>query len=126
MDWRKTFTPSEHTGKDFEFLDTPTFLDEVYCRDLLREVPNIVQRTLSLSKMSLAGIASGDALVYLKESANCYIYGLPQAAIALARAAVEVHLRRKAAALLGRKAVAAMNLNDLLNDRRIAGLSLRT
>jgi hypothetical protein len=122
MEWRKTFTPSEHAEADFDFSTTPTFLDEVYCRDLLRDVPQFVERTLSFSKISLAGIAQGESLVYLKEAANCYIYGLSQAAIALARAALEIHLRSKASALLGRVVVAEMDLKDLIDDRRLAGV----
>jgi hypothetical protein len=120
--WRKTFTPPEHAGLDVDFLTTPTFVDEVYCRDLLRDVPGFVERTLNLAKISLAGVANGESVVYLREAANCYIYGLPQAAIALARAAVEVHLRGKASQLLGRAVVAEMDLKDLIDDRRLAAL----
>ena len=122
MNWRKTFMPSEHDGESLDLIATPTLLDEVYCRDLLREVPKIVERTLSLSKVSVAGIAPGDSLVYLREAANCFISGLPQAAIALARAAVESHLREKASALLGRQAVSEMDLVKLINDRRMASV----
>jgi hypothetical protein len=123
MNWRKTFAPPEHDANDsdWDWLTTPTLLDEVYCRDLLQEIPRFVERTLALSKLSLAGIAKGESLVYLREAASCYIYGLPQAAIALARAAVEVHVRAKAAAILGRSTVAEMDLRELIDDRRLAG-----
>ena len=62
INWRKTFMPSGQEGHSLDLLATSTLLDEVYCRDLLREIPKIVERTLSLSKMSLAGIAPGDAV----------------------------------------------------------------
>ena len=122
VDWRKTFMPSGQEGNSLDLFATSTLLDEVYCRDLLREIPKIVERTLSLSKMSLAGIAPGDALAYLIEAANCFISGLPQAAIALARAAIESHLRERASIPLGRNAVSGMDLLEVINDRRMASV----
>ena len=123
MEWRKTFAPRGRS--QLEFLSTPVLLDEVYCRDLLKSIPEVVARTRRLSHMSLAGIAPGESLVYLREAANCYILGLPQAAVALARAAIESQLRHKAASLLGRSAVAEADLKGLLNDVRVSKLLSR-
>ena len=56
--------------------------------------------------------------IYLRESANCLILGLPQASVALARAAVESCLREAYAKLPGNKAYAARNikLDDLISN----------
>jgi hypothetical protein len=109
LEWRKTFTPKARAGQLDPF-NTVVLLDEVYCRDFLEMIPEVVERTRRLSDISLAGISSIESLVYLREAANCYILGLPQAAIALARASVESHFREKAARFLGAKFVAELDL----------------
>jgi hypothetical protein len=70
--------------------------------------------------MSLATVPKDDAMVYLHEAAHCYIYGLFQAAIALARAAVEASIRHRAKKLLGAATCGVMTLAELLDDRRLA------
>jgi hypothetical protein len=53
----------------------------------------MVERTRSLAPLTFeGGIPDEECLVYLKEAARCYIYALPQASIALTRAAVETAL----------------------------------
>lgn len=117
VEWRATFMP---TGKERRLaaLGTPVLLDELYCRDLLRSVPEIVQRTLKLSDLTLDSITDPEAFVYLREAARCYILGLDQAAVALARAAIEDPLRRHAGRFLGTTAVLGMDLRDLIDRGR--------
>src|SRR5262249_4143032 len=71
---------------------------------------------LALSGVTLSDASDSDAFVYLREAANCYIFGLPQAAAALARAAVESRLKEVAAQQFGRRAVDNADLNDLIDD----------
>jgi hypothetical protein len=118
IDWRKTFAPTPLTPKIRELNESD--LDVFYCRELLREVPGIVERTRDLAELTLVGI-SGESFVYLREAANCYIFGLAQAAVALARAAVEVPLRRAASKTFGKKVVNGLGLFDLLNDLAVRG-----
>jgi hypothetical protein len=112
--WRKTFAPrNDRTLEDLFFHDKP--LEEFYCRDLLKNVPSIVERTLKLKYLVLSGIPPSQ-FVYLVEAANCYIYGLSQAAVALARAAMEESLRDKLALSVGKKAAKALDLEDIIKD----------
>jgi len=80
-----------------------------------REVAAQRERTLKLKYLVLSGIPPSQ-FVYLVEAANCYIYGLPQAAVALARAAMEESLRDKLALSVGKKAAKALDLEDIIKD----------
>src|SRR5262245_20100309 len=101
--WRKTFTPSTKT----QLVDALDFLlDELYCRDLLKQVPQFVDRTRRLRSLTLEGVPDRDSLAYLIEAANCYISGTTLAAVALARAAMELSLKRRAAAIVGEQQAA--------------------
>jgi hypothetical protein len=93
-------------------------LDEPYCRDLLRAVPEMVRRTRALAELALPSATSSESLVYLRESASCLIFGLSQAAVALARAAVESRLREAYAKLPGINAYATrdIKLDDLISN----------
>jgi hypothetical protein len=133
VEWRRTFAPDpKYLGN--EKRNNPIFLDELYCRDLLRAVPKMVRRTLALAELALPSAANSESLVYLRESASCLIFGLSQAAVALARAAVESHLREVWAKLPGNEAYAArqIKLDDLISNlsklfnlsKGAAGLSL--
>ena len=114
VEWRKTFAPQSEN--DFlKILGSPISVDELYCRELLKAIPNIVKRTLSLTHLTLTGI-SGSEFVYLREAANCYILGLPQSAVALARAAVENALRKKLEKIFGKSAVAGADFKVLIDD----------
>jgi hypothetical protein len=120
--WRETFSPRPR-DEFTELHSRPVFLDEFYCRDLLKVVPAIVERTVKLSHLTLSGISDSD-FVYLREAAKCYIYGLPQAAVALARAALEDCIRKKFAKFWGRKTVAQQELKELIDElQRTKGLS---
>ena len=122
VEWRKTFAPKSK-DEGIELFSSPVFLDEFYCRHLLKEVPAIVERTVSLSHLTLSGISDSE-FVYLREAANCYIFGLPQAAVALARAAVEDCLRNKLAKNFGKDAVAQADLKNLIDDLASRGKGL--
>ncbi len=113
VEWRKTFAP-QVGNETSDFLTNPISLDEQYCRDLLSKIPEIVERTLKLSSFILKDIADSD-VVQLREAANCFIFGLPLAAIALARAAVEAALRRKLGQTVDKKIVAEAELSRLIN-----------
>lgn len=67
--------------------------NHVYCKEFLEKVPEMVQRTLTLKQLSYPVSTDAEWWAYLRESAQCLIYGLSLAAIALARAAMESRLR---------------------------------
>jgi len=115
VNWRKTFAPQAVEMDVFgdEGLG-PAMLDELYCRDLLGQVPDIVERTMKLRLLTLAGV-SGESFVYLRAAANCYIQGLPEAAVALARAAIEFPLRKVAGKHFGDATVSSLELVDVVN-----------
>jgi hypothetical protein len=116
VEWRKTFAPRPQADNNMlAILGSPPSLDEVYSRELLAAVPGIVERTLALSNLTLAGISESE-FVYLREAANCYILGLPQAAIALSRAAVEDGVRKKLGTTFGRNTIAGHDLKTLIDD----------
>jgi|SRR5438876_678611 len=96
-------------------------LDQIYCRTLLREVPEIVERTQALRTLTLSDIPNSESFVYLREAANCYISGLPQAAVALSRAAVENRLKAVCAKTFGEKAVAEADFLELIDGLSIRG-----
>jgi len=112
--WRETFAPQPEDLLSEIFLSPPV-LDEYYCRDSLKNVPSIVERTLKLKHVSLSGISPSE-FVYLREAAKCYIYGLSNAAVALARAAMEECLDNKLAESRGRKLVEDLNLEFVIDD----------
>jgi len=114
IEWRKAFAPSKDNVAAKWLFENPIILDQLYSRELLQAVPEIVQRTQSLADVTLSR-GSVESFVYLREAANCFILGLPQAAVALARAAVEVPLRKAASKQFGEKAVAGLGLFELLN-----------
>ena len=53
--------------------------------------------------------------MYLREAANCYIFGLPQAAVAVARAALEDALRKNLQGASGTQDVARAKLKELID-----------
>jgi len=114
--WRKAFAPQPESDNELlKILGSPTSLNEFYCRELLEAIPGIVERTLSLSHLTLSGISDSE-FVYLREAVNCYIFGLPQSAVALARGAVEDALRKKLEKIFGRNAMAGADLIVLIDD----------
>ena len=121
VEWRKTFAPVE----GLDALTTPVLLDDLYSREVLRAVPEVVERTGNLANLTLADIPDSESFVYLTEAANCYLFGLPSAAVALARAAVEESLRERCAERFGKRNVAAAKFHQLVEDAAKARLLSR-
>jgi len=120
FEWRRTFAPPQ-AGDVHKVLGDTGLLDEFYSREILRAVPGMVDRTRRLASLTLAGLPEDDVLVYLHESAHCYILGLPQAAMALARAVVEAVVT-KTVVQHGGKAMAAKEFRERLRyavDKRL-------
>lgn len=92
VEWRKTFSPHPAEDLGAAFL-SPVFLDEFYSRESLKAVPGMVERTRQLSFMTLREPPDLDVAAYLREAAECYVAGLPQATVALCRAAIERRLK---------------------------------
>ena len=113
-EWRKTFAPQELRAAVQGLVDNPVLLDQFYSCELLRQVPGIVARTKCLAHLTMGGI-TGEGFIHLRNAANCYIFGLYQAAAALARAAVETEVRTAAEGSFGRTTVGALELKDLLD-----------
>jgi hypothetical protein len=70
-------------------------LDERFTRDVVSAVPGYVRRTMQLSRLEGSRIPSKMTNRYLQEAARTYIFGLPQASVALCRAALEQSLKEK-------------------------------
>jgi hypothetical protein len=66
--------------------------------------------------MTLSGISNAEYFVYLREAAQCYVAGLPQAAVALSRAAVENRLKEVCGKRFGKAAVENADLKTLIDD----------
>jgi hypothetical protein len=114
MEWRKTFHPRP-LEPEVEVFGEATMLDQVYARDLLAAVPEYVRRTQSLRQVTLPGVRKSEAVAYLREAANCYIHGLCEACVALARSALELELRARVGKLVGEQAATATKLDDLID-----------
>lgn len=128
IEWRKTFAPPTDDVATKWLFENPVTLDQLYTRDLLRNVPEIVERTRSLAAVSLSR-GSGQSFVYLREASNCYILGLPQAAVALSRAAVEVPVRALLSKHFGSGTVDGLGLFELLKraaDRNLLSKTATT
>ena len=69
------------------------FLDEHYTRQVTGAVSGYVRRTMQLSNMSTSRTASKITNTYLLEATRTYILGLPQACVAVCRAALEQGLK---------------------------------
>lgn len=76
-------------------------LDDLITRRLLDEVAGMVRRIIKLSRLDAPKRPSDATSVYVQEAARAYIYGLPQASIAMSRAALEQALK-ESLALQGR------------------------
>jgi hypothetical protein len=69
------------------------FLDDYFTREVINAVPGYVERTLQLSRLRADRLPSNITNGYLKEAVRTYILGLPQASVALCRAALEQALK---------------------------------
>jgi hypothetical protein len=72
-----------------------SFLDERFTRKFVEGVPGNVSRFLKLSRMEALTIPSPTTNGYLREAVQTYVFGLPQASVALSRAALEQALKEK-------------------------------
>jgi Domain of unknown function (DUF4145) len=82
---------------------------------MLEAVPGYVRRILALSRLDANRLPSGVTNGYLKEAVRTYILGLPQASVALCRAALEQALKES----LGRQSSGEfIAFQDLLNEFR--------
>jgi hypothetical protein len=123
IEWKKTFGRRTDNGiGDGLSQVTDAFVDELYCWELLHAVPDFVTRTRKLARVLGGDVSQSNAIIYLREATTCYIYGLPQAAVALARAAVEARIRHKARQVIGTKLAKELKLSELLADRRLESL----
>ena len=123
VDWRKTFAPQSENWFT-EFYSNSVSLDELYCREFLQGIPGMVDRTLSLKHLTLTGLSDSESFVYLREAANCYILGLTQSAVALARAAIEHALTKKLEKSFGANAIRGTDLKVLIKDYAARGNTL--
>ncbi|WP_164981340.1 DUF4145 domain-containing protein [Silvibacterium dinghuense] len=68
-------------------------LNNFYTREALDAIPSQVDRTLRLAKLEIQITPSAVTNSYLREAIRTYILGLPQASVALSRAALEQALK---------------------------------
>lgn len=99
------------------------FLDDRFTRDLIDKVSGCVDRTLQLSRLQASGKASSITNGYLREAVRTYILGLPQASVALSRAALEQALKEG----IGYQSTHTfIEMNDLLDEAESARVIDRT
>ena len=99
------------------------FLDEHFTRDLIGAVSGYVERTMQLSRLVASRVPSKITNCYLQEGIRTYILGLPQASVALCRAALEQSLKEN----LGYQGTRTfVEMNDLLNEAEGAHVINRT
>ena len=94
-------------------------LDPRYTRDVVKAVPGYVSRTMELSRIEGSRLPSKVTNVYLREAARTYVLGLPQACIALCRAAMEQAFKEE----LGHQGKQIfLDMNTLLDESEGAGV----
>jgi Domain of unknown function (DUF4145) len=71
------------------------FLDSHFTCEVVRAVPGYVERTLHLSRLQGLSLPSKTTNAFLEEAVRTYIPGLPQASVALSRAAMEQALKER-------------------------------
>ncbi len=95
------------------------FLDERFTREVINAIPGYVRRTLELSRLEASRIPSKVTNGYLAEAVRTYIFGLPQASVALCRAALEQALKEN----IGYQGTETfVEMNDLLDEAQGAGI----
>jgi len=98
------------------------FLD-YFTREVINAVPGYVERMLQLSAMKAERLPSTVTNGYLKEAVRTYVLGLPQASVALCRAALEQALKEG----IGYKSSCTpVEMNDLLDEAETAGVIDKT
>jgi hypothetical protein len=99
------------------------FLDERFTRDVVNEVAGYVRRTMQLSRLEGSLVPSKVTNGYLREAVRTYILGLPQACVALSRAALEQALKENLG-YQGRRTFVKMK--DLLDEAEGASVIDKT
>jgi hypothetical protein len=100
-----------------------SFLDDRYTRDVVAAVPGYVRRTMELSHLESSRLPSKITNGYLREAVRTYISGLPQASVALCRAAMEQALKEN----IGYQGTGTfVKMDDLLDEAETAGVIDRT
>lgn len=98
---RETLTDGKLAGIERLVEEAPelikSLLNDHFTRDLIKNVPGYVDRTLQLSRVQALGKPSIITNGYLREAVRTYILGLPLASVALSRAALEQALKEKLA-----------------------------
>lgn len=120
---RETLTESKLHGIESLIQSDPDlighFLDEFYTREVVRAVRGYVQRTMNLSRLQAARTPSTTTNSYLREAVRTYVFGFPQASIALSRAALEQALKEE----LGHQdRKVFLEMNSLLDEAEGAGV----
>jgi len=90
-------------------------LDDFLTRLLLQEVSGMVARILLLSRLDSPNRPSKSTAVYIQEAARTYVYGFPQASVAISRAALEQALKES----LGRQGTGEfISFQDLVEEAK--------
>lgn len=94
---RETITDAKLASIERLVEDSPEiishFLDDYFTREVVEPVPGYVKRMMSLSRVDATRLPSRVTNGYLREAVRTYILGLPQACVALCRAALEQALK---------------------------------
>lgn len=91
------------------------YLDDRFTREAVAAVPGCVDRLLKLSRLEAEHLPSEVTNGYLREATRTYILGLPQATVALCRAALEQALKDR----LGRQLSGSfITWQELLKEAR--------
>lgn len=94
-------------------------LDDRFTRDVINEVPGYVTRILDLSQLKCTTLPSKATNGYLREAVRTYVLGLPQASVALSRAALEQALKE---GMGYQSSKSFVRMNDLLEEAETAGV----
>lgn len=95
------------------------FLDEYYTRKVVDSVSGYVTRTMRLSGLEATRTPSKTTNGYLREAVRTFVFGFPQACIALGRAALEQALKEE----LGHQDKKSfLDMNSLLDEAEGAGI----
>jgi hypothetical protein len=68
-------------------------VDDFLCRYFVKAVPKMVERLLGFERIVTERPAAEEVLAYFEEAMRCYVFSVPSAAVALARACLEQALR---------------------------------
>lgn len=86
-------------GKGFR--PTSALLDEFYSKQLLAEVPRIVERAMALEPLESSASVPRPVNLYLEQATRAFVAGLWDGAVALSRACLEATLEDRLGRLLG-------------------------